>query len=202
MVIHECTGPWAIGYLWTGDPVFLQRTRGRLNLLERDSLQPFGVNMGDEEVGLTSAFRGTETCDVVQYMWNYIWLLRIGGEGQWGDRVERAFSTPPPPPSRADFKTHVYYQSPNRISATPARRTTPQEPEPLQLSRHAPAQVLHVQSAPHVAQLRDAHVDGHLRQRSGGDALWAVYGQCAWSAIACRSRSGARPPTRSRRRLW
>ena len=36
--------------------------------------------------------------------------------------------------------------------------------------------MLHVQSAPHVAQLRHAHVDGHGRQRAGGDALWAVYG--------------------------
>ncbi len=118
VVIHECTGPWAIGYLWTGDPVFYQRTRDRLNLLERDSLQPFGVNIGDEEVGLTSAFRGTETCDVVQYMWNYIWLLRIGGEGRWGDRVERAMFNAAPATVSRDFKTHVYYQSPNRISAT------------------------------------------------------------------------------------
>ena len=120
-MIHECTGPWALGYLWTGDPVFLQRTVGRLNLVERDSLQPFGVNIGDEEVGLTSAFRGTETCDVVQYMWNYIWLLRIGGEGQWGDRVERAMFNAAPATVARDFRTHVYYQSPNRISASAAR---------------------------------------------------------------------------------
>ena len=81
-------------------------------------MQPFGVNVGDEYLGLTSAFRGTESCDIVHSMWNYLWLLRIGGEATCADRVERAFLNAGPAAVSRDFKTHVYYQSPNRISAT------------------------------------------------------------------------------------
>ncbi len=116
--LYEKAGPWPIGYLWTGNRLFLDRTRLWLDLVDRDSVQPFGVNVGDEYLGQPSAFRGTETCNIVHAMWNYIWLLRIGGEGPCGDRVERALFNAGPAAVSRDFKTHAYYQSPNRISST------------------------------------------------------------------------------------
>ncbi|MDD4869012.1 MAG: glycoside hydrolase family 127 protein [Kiritimatiellae bacterium] len=116
-VVHflESTTPWALGYLWTGNSEFLDVTIGWHDLLERDSMQPSGVPVADEYYGPTGAFRGTETCDVAGYLWSQIALLTISGEGRMADRAERAFFNAGPVTVARDFKTHVYFQSPNRI---------------------------------------------------------------------------------------
>lgn len=112
----EGTSPWALGYLWTGKPEFLKAPVRWHEIIERDSMQPYGVPVFDEYGGPTGAFRGTETCDVAGYMWGQILLLTIGGQGRMGDRVERAFFNAAPACVARDFKTHVYLQSPNRIA--------------------------------------------------------------------------------------
>jgi DUF1680 family protein len=78
-------------------------------------MQPSGVPVADEYYGPTGAFRGTETCDVAGYLWSQIALLTISGEGRMADRAERAFFNAGPITVARDFKTHVYFQSPNRI---------------------------------------------------------------------------------------
>lgn len=116
-VVHflESTTPWALGYLWTGDAAFLEATLAWHDLLARDALQPSGVPVADEYWGPTGAFRGTETCDVAGYVWSQIMLLAVSGQGRLADRAERAFFNAGPATVSRDFKTHVYFQSPNRL---------------------------------------------------------------------------------------
>ena len=79
------------------------------------AMQPSGVPVADEYYGPTGAFRGTETCDVAGYLWSQIVLLTVSGQGRMADRAERAFFNAGPATVARDFKTHVYFQSPNRI---------------------------------------------------------------------------------------
>ncbi len=111
----ESTAPWALGYLWTGNREFLDAALGWHDLLERVAMQPSGVPVADEYYGPTGAFRGTETCDVAGYLWSQIVLLTVSGQGRMADRAERAFFNAGPATVARDFKTHVYFQSPNRM---------------------------------------------------------------------------------------
>ncbi len=112
----ECTTPWAVGYLWTGDRSYLDAAVGWHDLLERVAMQPHGVPASDEFYGPTGAFRGSETCDVAGYIWSQVCLLQVTGEGRMADRLERAFFNAGPGTVSRDFKTHVYFQSPNRFA--------------------------------------------------------------------------------------
>lgn len=112
----EGTTPWAVGYLWTGKADYLQAAVGWHDLLERVAMQPHGVPVSDEWYLPTGAFRGSETCDVAGYVWSQISLLAVTGEGRMADRAERAFFNAGPATVSRDFKTHVYFQSPNRFA--------------------------------------------------------------------------------------
>lgn len=115
VVFLEGTTPWALGYLWTGRNEFLEAALAWHDLLERDAMQPSGVPVADEYYGPTGAFRGTETCDVAGYLWSQIVLLSVSGQGRLADRAERAFFNAGPVTVSRDFRTHVYFQSPNRV---------------------------------------------------------------------------------------
>lgn len=112
----ESTTPWLVGYLWTGEARYLQAAVAWHDLLERVAMQPHGVPVSDEWYGPTGAFRGSETCDVAGYVWSQACLLMVTGEGRMADRLERAFFNAGPATVSRDFKTHVYFQSPNRFA--------------------------------------------------------------------------------------
>jgi hypothetical protein len=116
-VVHflETTTPWALGYLWTGNRQFLDTALAWHDHLERVAMLPSGVPVADEWYGPVGAFRGTETCDVAGYLWSQTALLTVCGQGRLADRAERAFFNAGPLTVSRDFKTHVYFQSPNRI---------------------------------------------------------------------------------------
>lgn len=111
----ESTTPWAMAYLWTGDSSYLQAAMDWNDLLEKIAMQPSGVPVADEWYVPTGAFRGTETCDVAGYVWSQASLLAVSGEGRIADRLERAFFNAGPATVSRDYKTHVYFQSPNRL---------------------------------------------------------------------------------------
>jgi len=76
---------------------------------------PYGLTSGHEELGGVGPFSTTEMCNAVDYSWSSIWLLRITGNATYGDRVERAMFNAAPGGIAPDFKSHVYFLSPNRI---------------------------------------------------------------------------------------
>jgi hypothetical protein len=140
-VVHflESTTPWALGYLWTGNRDFLTTALAWHDHLARESMQPSGVPVADEFYGPTGAFRGTETCDVAGYLWSQIALLTISGESRLADRVERAFFNAGPGTVARDFKTHVYFQCPNRIAdKSPPHPHGPQAEGNSYKSKHYP----------------------------------------------------------------
>ena len=112
----ETTSPWALGYLWTGKREFLDAPLRWHEKIERECMQPHGVPVFDEYWGHTGAFRGSETCDVAGYMAAQNLLLTITGQARLADRIERAFFNAAPATVARDFKTHVYFQSPNRMA--------------------------------------------------------------------------------------
>lgn len=112
----ESTTPWLVGYLWTGDRRFLEAAVGWHDLIDRIAMQPYGVPVSDEWYGPPGAFRGSETCDVAGYIWSQICLLGVTGEARMADRLERAFFNAGPATVARDFRTHVYFQSPNRFA--------------------------------------------------------------------------------------
>ena len=169
---HDAVGD---GLPVDGQPRFLDATLGWHDLLERDAMQPSGVPVADEFYGPTGAFRGTETCDVAGYLWSQIVLLTVSGQGRMADRAERAFFNAGPATVSRDFKTHVYFQSPNRIVDNRPPSRTGRRPQGHLPADALPA-VLHGRAEPHRAQLRDAHVDGHVRQRAGRHALRPLQG--------------------------
>jgi hypothetical protein len=112
----ESTAPWALGYLWTGDRTMYDAAVAWHDFVGRDSMQPFGVIVSDEHYGPTGAFRSTETCNVAGHVWSNLLLLMVGGQGAMADRIERAVLNAGPATVSRDFKTHVYFQSPNRMA--------------------------------------------------------------------------------------
>ncbi|NLX54166.1 MAG: family 43 glycosylhydrolase [Planctomycetaceae bacterium] len=112
----ENTTPWAVAYLWTGDVSYLQAALGWHEFIERIAMQPHGVPVSDEWYVPTGAFRGSETCDVAGYVWSQVSLLAVSGDGYMADRAERAFFNAGAAAVSRDYKTHVYFQSPNRFA--------------------------------------------------------------------------------------
>ncbi len=113
----ESTTPWAVGYLWTGNTNYLRAAVAWHDLIERVAMQPYGVPVSDEWYVPTGAFRGSETCDVANYIWSQTALLSVTGDGHMADRAERAFFNAGAAVVSRDFKSHVYFISPNRIVA-------------------------------------------------------------------------------------
>jgi len=127
-IVHFIEGstPWALGYLWTGNRDYLDAALDWHDLLARDCMQPSGVPVADEWSGPPGAFRGTETCDIAGYLWSQTALLAVSGQGRLADRAERAFFNAGPIAVSRDFKTHVYFQCPNRIvDQSPAHKEGP-----------------------------------------------------------------------------
>jgi uncharacterized protein len=97
---------------------------------------PYGVASGEEFASGIGAFRKTETCDVTAMLLSASWLYRIQGDGDWGDRMERAFFNAGAAPIARDFQTMCYYQSPNRLRADSLPADQPNCPGPEGIRFH------------------------------------------------------------------
>ncbi|MEI7899820.1 MAG: beta-L-arabinofuranosidase domain-containing protein [bacterium] len=115
VILYEDIRLPAIVYPWTGDEHLLQATLGAGKWLDEQHMLPYGVPSGEEYASGIGAFRKTETCDVTAMLLTSSWLYRICGDGDWGDRMERAFFNAAAAPIARDFQTLSYYQSPNRL---------------------------------------------------------------------------------------
>ena len=117
VILYENIRLPALVYPWSGDRRHLQATLGALKWLDDNHMLPYGVASGEEFASGVGAFRKTETCDVTAMLLATSWMYRIQGDGDWGDRMERAFFNAGAAPIARDFKTMCYYQSPNRLRA-------------------------------------------------------------------------------------
>jgi len=130
VIIYENLRLPAVVYPWSGDPNLLQATLGGFKWLDGQQMLPYGVASGEEYASGIGAFRKTETCDVTAMLLSASWMYRIQGEGDWGDRMERAFFNAAAAPVARDFLTMSYYQSPNRLRSDSLPCEQPHSPGP------------------------------------------------------------------------
>jgi hypothetical protein len=120
----------AIAYPWSGEVGQLEATLSGFKWLDRHHMLPYGVASGEEYASGIGALRKTETCDVTAMLLSSSWMYRIQGEGDLGDRMERAFFNAGAAPIARDFQTMCYYQSPNRLRADGLPCEQPHAPGP------------------------------------------------------------------------
>ena len=120
----------SIVYPWSGDVHQLEATLNAFKWLDQHHMLPYGVASGEEFASGIGAFRKTETCDVTAMLMSSGWMYRILGDGDWGDRMERAFFNAGAAMVARDFQTMCYYQSPNRLRADGLPCEQPHAPGP------------------------------------------------------------------------
>jgi hypothetical protein len=108
----------ALLYPWTGEKDDLAATAKAIEWGERNYLLPMGLASGEEFHAGIGATRNVETCNVAASMWTFLWMLRITGDGDYSDRMEKVFFNAGPAPIDRKFKTMCYFQSPNRYGAS------------------------------------------------------------------------------------
>ena len=111
-------------------------------------------------------------------------MYRIQGDGDWGDRMERAFFNAGPAPIARDFKTMCYYQSPNRIAAATLPCEHPQRARRRVAAVHqlgCPDVLCCVGACNRILPYYIMHMwMATARQRAGGHALWPLRPSRPW----------------------
>ena len=106
----------------TGDAALMQSWREWMKLLDTRARLPYGATVMDEEWGHPGPRRGTETCALAAELWSRIHYLAALGEAGFADDVERGFFNAAPAAVTRDWREHVYFQTPNRLSADDSGR--------------------------------------------------------------------------------
>lgn len=122
VTFNESTKIPAIGYSFTGDENWLRFSEASYEDMEKNEMQPYGLTSAHEQLGGVGPFSMTEMCNAVDYAWSATWLLRVTGKSKYGDWIERDFFNAGPGGVAPDFKSHVYFLSPNRIDTSHPRK--------------------------------------------------------------------------------
>ena len=126
VVYYEMLRTPALAYAMTGNKDMLDAYYGSLKWHDETQLLPVGLSSGEEYQAGIGCTRNIETCDIPAAQWNYQWLLRITGQSDFGDRIEKIFFNAGPVPVSRDFETSTYYQCQNRVNMTlPAEQFPP-----------------------------------------------------------------------------
>ncbi len=115
---NEFAKLWALAYLYNGNPDYLQTSINAYKELDDNHIMPFGVNSSEENLMGVDAVGSTETCDISDFINSNIALYRITGNSSYGDKIERALFNAGGTAWSHDCKTHVYSQSPNKLTLT------------------------------------------------------------------------------------
>lgn len=84
--------------------------------------QAHGMFSGDEWLSGTNPSQGVETCAVVEYMFSIENLVRIFGDGYFGDILEKVAFNAMPAPISADWTSRQYDQQVNQVTCNIAHR--------------------------------------------------------------------------------
>lgn len=93
-----------------------------LSNLDRFHGQVHGMFSGDEHLAGTAAARGTELCAVVEMMFSLGESVRVWGDRDHADRLERVAYNLLPAGMNADLTAHQYHQQANQVLVDVARR--------------------------------------------------------------------------------
>lgn len=105
-------------YLHSGDAQALEVARLGFDKAVRENMMPDGGMVSSESLG-TPAFGSLhETCDLVDWSWGMGYMLMAGGEGRWGDAIEKVAFNALPGSLSKDFRQVQYFSSPNQLLAS------------------------------------------------------------------------------------
>lgn len=77
-----------------------------------------GLWAGDELLNYGNPNRGSELCTAIEMMYSLETMMRITGDTQWADYLERVAYNALPTQTTDDFTTRQYYQQANQIACT------------------------------------------------------------------------------------
>jgi DUF1680 family protein len=112
----------AIRYELTGDPKEEEAVRRGIQSLLTYHGQAHGMFSGDEWLSGTHPSQGVELCAVVEYMFSMEHLVRVFGDGQYGDILEKVAFNALPAAISADWTSHQYDQQVNQVVCNVAHR--------------------------------------------------------------------------------
>ncbi|RLD83032.1 MAG: hypothetical protein DRJ10_04290 [Bacteroidetes bacterium] len=108
----------AILYSYTGKKEYLDEALNGILKAEKHNMLVSGLPSSTEHFTGISELSGTETCNTAVFPNTYGYLLRISGNAQLGDKIEKAVFNAGIGSVTKDFKAHQYFSSPNQFIAT------------------------------------------------------------------------------------
>lgn len=109
-------------YEVTGDNREYESVKRGIESLMRYHGQAHGMFSGDEWLSGTNPSQGVELCAVVEYMYSLENLIRIFGDGSFGDILEKVTFNALPGAISKEWTSHQYDQQVNQIICSRAER--------------------------------------------------------------------------------
>lgn len=113
---------FGLKYQLTGINSYHEDLIEALNILTTYHGQLHGMTSGDEWLAGTHPSQGTELCSIVEYMFSMETLMKIFGENEFADRLERAAFNSLPAAISRDWLSHQYDQQVNQICCSDDKR--------------------------------------------------------------------------------
>ena len=107
----------AILYLYTGEEEYRKFVVAAQKRIFDHHMLIDGIPSSSEGFAGTTALDEHETCDITDHSWSWTYALQATGDGQYGDRIERACFNAHPGVTRTDWKGIQYFGSPNQFLA-------------------------------------------------------------------------------------
>lgn len=105
-------------YLATGTQRYLDLSVSAHRKIRDFHMLVNGAPSTSEYLSTTTARDAHEVCDIIDYCWDWGYLLQATRDGEYGDRIERATFNALPGSIRKDWKALQYYSSPNQFLCT------------------------------------------------------------------------------------
>ena len=108
----------AILYSYTGKKEYLEEALNGIQKAEKHNMLISGLPSSTEHFAGITELSGTETCNTAVLPYTYGYLLRITGEANLGDKIEKAVFNAGIGSVTKDFTSHQYFSAPNQFIAT------------------------------------------------------------------------------------
>ena len=105
----------AVDYLLDGDEAHRDATRSMFASLDRMHGLVHGVFSGDEWLAGREPHHGVETCQIVELMFTLEQIVRVFGDGSYGDLLEQVAYNLLPASNDPRMLAHQYHQQANQV---------------------------------------------------------------------------------------